>query len=126
MRNWEITDTPWTLELKATSPAPPAQLIQTLSDSILGVGGWILSRSYDATGKVALIIEFERHACLDIYSLLLAAGLELGTNDHMWLNNLCRCTQDRIHACGKEVACIELEILTSWRPAVPDRASAVV
>lgn len=64
MRNWEITDTPWTLELKATSPAPPAQLIQTLSDSILGVGGWILSRSYDATGKVALIIEFERHAAI--------------------------------------------------------------
>jgi hypothetical protein len=30
MRNWEITDTPWTLELKATSPAPPAQLIQSI------------------------------------------------------------------------------------------------
>jgi hypothetical protein len=75
------------------------------------------------TGKVTLIFEFERHACLDIYSLLLAAGLQLGANEYKSLNDLCRCTQSRIHTCGKEIACIELEILTSCQP---DRASVVV
>jgi hypothetical protein len=122
----EITDAPWASEMRATSSKAPAQLIQTLSDAILGVGGWILSRSYDAPEKVILIFEFERHACLDIYSVLLSAGLELSANDYMWLNNLCRCTLDRIHACGKEIACIELKIITSCRAVGPDRASPMV
>lgn len=41
-------------------------------------------------------------------------------------DGLCRCTQDRIHACGKDIASIDLEIMTFCPTVGPDRASPVV
>ncbi len=122
MRDWEdfqIMEPAWASRMKAVSHEEPEHLIRTLSDAILGVGGWIISRSSDDTGMVNLEFEFERTACLDIYGLLVAADLELGASEHMWLNDLCRCTQDRIDDCGREIVGIELEIKVSCQPVKP-------
>ena len=116
-------NTTWAVQLKAISREEPARLVRTLTGAILGVGGWVLSRGCDDTGKVTMLFEFERHACLDIYTLLVAAGVELGASEHAQLTDLYSRTQGRAHDCGSEIASIELEIMTSGLPDGPNPAS---
>jgi hypothetical protein len=119
-------NTPWALEMKAVSQVEPARLVRTLAGAILGLGGWILRRDCNDTGKVTMLFEFERHACIDIYSMLVATGVELGASEHLQLTELCQCTQGRNDACGDEIASIELEIITSGLPDGPSAALPVV
>ena len=104
--------TPWATGMKATSIEEPARLVPTLADAILGCGGWVLSRSCNDTGKVTMLFEFERQACVDIYSVLAAAGVELSRSDHIWFTELCQCTRDNRQDCGIEIVSVELEIQT--------------
>ena len=98
--------------MKATSIEEPARLVPTLAGAILGCGGWVLSRSCNDTGKVTMLFEFERQACVDIYSVLAAAGVELSQNGHVRFTELCQCTRSHPKDCGTEVASIDLEIQT--------------
>ena len=100
------------MEMKAISVEDPARLVQTLTGAILGCGGWVLSRGANDTGAVSMLFEFERHACLDIYSLLIAAGLELSQSGHLRFTELCQCTRNQQRDCGSEIASIDLEIQT--------------
>ena len=108
----QIMSTTWATEMKTTSIGEPARLVPTLTGAILGCGGWVLSRSCNDTGKVTILFEFERQACVDIYSVL-AAGVELSRGDHIWFTELYQCTFDNRQDCGTEIASIELEIQTS-------------
>ena len=101
---------PWAMQMKASSVEEPARLVQTLTGAILGCGGWVLSRGADDTGTVTMLFEFERQACVDIYSLLIAAGLELSQSGHIRFTELCQCTRSRQQDCGTEIASIDLEI----------------
>ena len=103
---------PWALQMKAISIEEPARLVQTLTGAILGCGGWVLSRGADDTGTVSMMFEFQRQACVDIYSLLIAAGLELSQSGHIRFTELCQCTRSRQQDCGTEIASIDLEIQT--------------
>lgn len=103
---------PWALEIKAVSHVEPSQLVRTLSGAILGCGGWVLSRGASDTGRVTLLFEFERGACLDIYSVLIAAGIELGQSSHIRMTELCQCTRNQSDDCGHEIASVDLEIQT--------------
>ena len=103
---------PWAMQMKAISVEEPARLVQTLTGAILGCGGWVLSRGADDTGTVTMLLEFERQACVDIYSLLIAAGLELSQSGHIRFTELCQCTRSRQQDCGTEIASIDLEIQT--------------
>ncbi len=100
------------MEMKAVSIEEPARLVQTLSGAILGCGGWILSRGADDSGTVSMLFEFERQACLDIYSVMIAAGLELSQSGHIRITELCQCTRSNKRECGTEIASIDLEIQT--------------
>lgn len=104
--------TPWTMRMRAISLAEPSRLVQTLTGAILGCGGWILSRTANDSGGVNLLFEFERQVCVDIYTILIASGLELSQSGHLRLTELCQCT--RLHAveCGGQIASIDLEIQT--------------
>jgi hypothetical protein len=104
---------PWAMQMKAISIEEPARLVQTLTGAILGCGGWVLSRGADDTGTVTMLFEFERQACVDIYSLLIAAGLELSQSGHTQFTELCQCTRSHHQDCSKEIASIDLEIQTS-------------
>ncbi len=90
----------------------PGRLVQTLTGAILGCGGWVLSRGADDRGAVNLLFEFERRACLDIYSVLVGAGIELSQNGHVCFTELCRCTRFHPGECGAEIASIDIEIQT--------------
>ncbi len=103
---------PWAMQMKAVSIEEPGRLVQTLTGAILGCGGWVLSRGANDTGTVSMLFEFERHACVDIYSLLIAAGLELSQSGHIRFTELCQCTRSHQRDCGAEIASIDLEIQT--------------
>ena len=59
-----------------------------------------------------MLFEFERHACIDIYTVLIAAGIELSQTGHIRFTELCQCTRSRQRECGTEIASIDLEIQT--------------
>jgi hypothetical protein len=102
----------WSVQMRAISMAEPEGLVQTLTGAILGCGGWILSRGANDTGLVNLLFEFERQICIDIYSMLVATGIELSQSSHIRFTELCRCTRFNQAECVGQVACIDLEIQT--------------
>src|ERR1017187_3277923 len=108
----QLMSVPWAMEMKAISIEEPSRLVQTLTGAILGCGGWVLSRGANDSGMVSMLFEFERQAWVDMYSLLVAAGLELSQSGHIRFTELCQCTRSQQHDCGAEIASIDLEIQT--------------
>lgn len=104
--------TPWAMQMKAISIENPMRLVQTLTGAILGCGGWVLSRGANDTGTISMLFEFERQVCVDIYSVLIAAGLELSQHGHIRFTELCQCTRSHQQECGTEIASVDLEIQT--------------
>jgi len=100
------------MEMKAISVEEPSRLVQTLTGAILGCGGWVLSRGANDAGTVTMLFEFERQACVDIYSVLVGAGLELSQSGHIRITELCQCTRSNRREFGAEIASIDLEIQT--------------
>jgi len=100
------------MQMRAISAEEPLRLVQTLTGAILGCGGWVLSRGANDTGTVNMLFEFERQACVDIYSVMIAAGVELNQNGHLRITELCQCTRSHPQDCGTEIASIDLEIQT--------------
>ena len=103
---------PWALEMKAVSVVEPSRLVRTLTGAIMGCGGWVLSRGASDTGIINMLFEFERQSCIDIYSVLIAAGIELSQSGHIRFTELCQCTRNNQLNCGSEIASIDLEIQT--------------
>lgn len=103
---------PWAMEMKAVSMEEPSRLVRSLTGAILGCGGWVLSRGASDTGTVSMLFEFERQACVDIYSVVIAAGVELSQNGHVRFTELCQCTRSQQRDCGAEIASVDLEIQT--------------
>jgi hypothetical protein len=110
--------TPWATGMKATSIEKPARLVPTLVGAILGCGGWVLSRGANDAGTVNILFEFERQACVEIYTVLAATGVELSQSGHLWFTELCQCTRDNRQHCGTEIVSVELEIQTSSQEMV--------
>ena len=100
------------MQMKAISVEEPSRLVKTLTGAILGCGGWVLSRGANDMGTVSMLFEFERQACVDIYSVMIAAGLELSQSGHIRFTELCQCTRSHQQECGTEIASVDLEIQT--------------
>ena len=98
--------------MQAVSAEDPARLVQQLTGAILGCGGWVLSRGANDTGLVNMLFEFERRSCVDMYSILIAAGLELSQNGHIRFTELCQCTRSQQRDCSADIASVDLEIQT--------------
>ena len=109
---YQAISIPWAMQMTAVSTEEPSRLVQSLTGAILGCGGWVLSRGANDTGAVSMLFEFERQACVDIYSILVAAGVELSQNGHIRFTELCQCTRSHQRDCGAEIASIDLEIQT--------------
>jgi len=103
---------PWALQMKAISVEEPDRLVRTLTGAILGCGGWVLSRGANDAGTVNLLFEFERQSCVEMYSILIAAGLDLSQSAHIRLTELCQCTRNQSRDCSSEIASVDLEIQT--------------
>jgi hypothetical protein len=109
------------MEVKAISVEEPSRLVQTLTGAVLASGGWVLSRGANDSGMVSMLFEFERQACVEIYTMLIAAGLELSQSGHIRFTELCQCTRLHQKECGTEIASIDLEIQT--HPMVMQRGA---
>lgn len=110
---------PWMLKLSALSVQEPARLLHFLSVTVLGCGGWVLSRSF-SDREVLMNFEFERDGCLEMYTALVGAGLELSQNSHRRLTELCHCTKYQGPFVAGETVAVELEVLSraTDRPGV--------
>ena len=91
-------------------------MVKTVTGAILACGGWVLSRSASDTGLIEILFEFERRSCLEIYSILIAAGLELSQSAHIRFTELCQCTRMVRKDCQEEIVSIDLEVQTSPKP----------
>jgi hypothetical protein len=105
-----IKTSPWAMQMRAMSMVEPARLIQTLTGAILGCGGWVLSRGANDSGTINMLFEFERQSCVDMYTVLIAAGLELSQLSHLRLTELCQCTRSHFEDCGEEIVSVDIEI----------------
>jgi hypothetical protein len=103
---------PWALQMRSISSEEPDRLVKTVTGAILGCGGWVLSRSATDTGLIDMLFEFERQSCLEIYSILIASGLELSRAAHLQFTELCQCTKLAQRDCGEEIVSVDLEIQT--------------
>jgi len=81
-----------------------------LTGSILSCGGWVLSRGPDDAGVLNMLFEFERQQCLEIYTTLIAAGLELSPTAHLSFTELCQCTRSHFEDCSCEIVSVDLEV----------------
>lgn len=96
--------------MRATTLEEPLRLIPTLTGAILGSGGWILSRGANDSGLINMLFEFERQSCVDMYTVLIAAGLELSQLAHLRFTELCQCTRSHHEDRGGEIVSVNLEI----------------
>ena len=99
--------------MRALSNEEPSRLVKTVTGAILGCGGWMLSRSATDTGLIDLFFEFERRSCLEVYSMLIASGVELSRAAHLQFTELCQCTILLREGCADEIVSVDLEIQTS-------------
>ena len=109
---YQDANPPWAMQMKAVSAQEPSRLVKSLTGAILGCGGWVLSRGANDSGTITLLFEFERQACVDIYSVLIAAGVELSKSGHVRFTELCQCTRNLKRECGAEIASVDLEVQT--------------
>jgi hypothetical protein len=100
----------WALQMRATTVDEPTRLVQTLTGAILGSGGWVLSRGANDSGTINMLFEFERQCCLEMYTVLIAAGLELSQLAHLRFTELCQCTRNHYEDCSNEIVSVDLEI----------------
>ena len=86
----------WELNLIALCADDAPRTIRFLTGAVMACGGDVLSRRFDAGGTAAIEFEFVRAICVEMYSVLIAAGLELSAESHLALACLCQCTRETI------------------------------
>jgi hypothetical protein len=86
-------------------------LLPTLTTAFADCGGWILERKTLSPTTMEFRIEIQLRAVVDLYSSVLASGLELTRAGHLGLTHLCTCRKNLSTPTdlGKIVA-IRLEI----------------
>jgi hypothetical protein len=112
---------PWILKLSALSVQESTRLLHFLSGTVLGCGGRVLSRSC-CDREVLMSFEFERSGCVEMYTALVGAGLELSQHSHRRLTELCHCTRFQGPFVAGETVAVELEVMahTAKRPGITE------
>ncbi|HUB17104.1 MAG TPA: hypothetical protein VL990_00620 [Acidobacteriaceae bacterium] len=108
----------WELNLIAMCPEDTARTVRFLTGAVMACGGYVLSRRFDADQSAAIEFEFLRATCVEMYSILIAAGLELTAQSHVILATLCQCTRETLEVTASDPVRVELVIRRS--AAQPD------
>lgn len=123
--------TGWDLNLTARCAEEAPRTVRFLTGAVMACGGYVLSRRFDAGESAAIEFEFARVTCVEMYSVLIAAGLELSAQSHLSMAALCQCTRETLEATAGDPVHIELTI---WKtnpvprrepggPAAPPRVA---
>lgn len=94
----------WTLNLTALSSDQPERLVRFLTGALLSCGGWVLTRATQGDHAAELDFEFARACCVEIYAVLIAAGLELSRDSHLQMAELCHCTNNLMETRAFDIA----------------------
>jgi len=100
----------WELNLAALCSEDAARTVRFLTGAVIACGGYVLSRRFDAEQTAAIEFEFIRATCVEMYSVLIAAGLELTAQSHMILSTLCQCTRETLEMTASDPVRVELVI----------------
>jgi hypothetical protein len=106
-------DRGWQLNLTALCPEDSARTVRFLTGAVMACGGYVLSRRFDAGESAAIEFEFVRATCVEMYSILIAAGLELSADSHMIMATLCQCTRETLEITAGDPVRVELTIRKS-------------
>lgn len=69
-------------------------LLPTLWSAFAECGGWILDRKTISPNTMEFLLEIQLRGVVDVYSSILAAGLELTRAGHLGLTHLCTCRKN--------------------------------
>ena len=102
---------PETLDLQGYSYLDRQGLLPTLITSFTHCGGWVLERKTISATSMEFRIEIQLHGIVELYSSLVATGLELTRGTHATLTALCNSRKHigRSHQPGRLVS-IRLEL----------------
>ncbi|MFP5229715.1 MAG: hypothetical protein ACLGXA_19040 [Acidobacteriota bacterium] len=100
----------WELNLAALCSEDPARTVRFLTGAVMACGGYVLSRRFDAEQTAAIEFEFIRATCVEMYSVLIAAGLDLTAQSHMILSTLCQCTRETLETTASDPVRVDLTI----------------
>jgi hypothetical protein len=100
----------WELNLAALCSDDAARTVRFLTGAVMACGGYVLSRRFDTEQSAAIEFEFIRATCVEMYSVLIAAGLDLTAQSHMILSTLCQCTRETIETTASDPVRVELVI----------------
>lgn len=100
----------WELSLTALSPEDISRTVRFLTGAVMACGGFVLSRRFDAGKTAAIEFEFVRATCVEMYSVLIAAGLELTAQSHLIMATLCQCTRETLEATAGDPVRVDLTI----------------
>ena len=100
----------WSLKLTALSADQPDRLVRYLTGALLACGGWVLTRTTQGNQAAELDFEFARASCVEIYAVLIAAGLELSRDSHLQMTELCHCTKNLIDTKAFDIARADLVV----------------
>ncbi|HEX4038947.1 MAG TPA: hypothetical protein VHX37_12885 [Acidobacteriaceae bacterium] len=106
MKGWELN-----LTAQCTDEAP--RTVRFLTGAVMACGGYVLSRRFDAGESAAIEFEFVRATCVEMYSVLIASGLELSAQSHLAMAALCQCTRETLEATAGDPVRVELTIRKS-------------
>jgi hypothetical protein len=86
-------------------------LLPSLASAFAECGGWILDRKTLSPTTMEFRIEIQLRAVLDLYSSVLASGLELTRAGHLALTHLCTCRKNLSTSADLgQIVAIRLEI----------------
>jgi hypothetical protein len=100
----------WELNLSAVCDEDAARTVRFLTGAVMACGGYVLSRRFDAGQSAAIEFEFVRATCVEMYSVLIAAGLELTAQSHLVMATLCQCTRETLEMTAGDPVRVELII----------------
>jgi hypothetical protein len=86
-------------------------ILPTLTSAFADCGSWILERRTLSPSTMEFRLEIQLRAVVDLYSSILASGLELTRAGHLGLTHLCTCRKNlRTAADLGQVVAIRIEI----------------
>lgn len=100
------------MKLTAVSMDDPQRMVRFLTGALVACGGWVLTRSVSERESAEISFEFARACCVEIYAVLIAAGLELSRDAHLRMTELCHCTKNLIDTKAFDIARITMTVYT--------------
>src|SRR5580698_5751667 len=82
------------LDIQGFSYEERQGLLPTLTSAFADCGGWVMDRKTLSPTSMEFRLEIQLRAVVDLYSSILASGLELTRAAHLGLTHLCTCRKN--------------------------------